>query len=579
MPKLAEKIGSGLGAIGVGLLWAAAFPKLGVASLAWLAPAGLLLAAAGWKRPFLAGYVGGLVFWLVSIHWLLFIPVPFYPILGWVALSAFAALYSAAWVWLCCRALGPRRGSGSSPLSTSQHEKDYRLGADGSENLLTSVPNVHTPRMQLPKGWGHRLGWALFCAASWVALEMIQARLFSGFPWNLLGTSQYQMLPLLQVASVTGVYGVSFLIVWVSVSLWLAGDALWRNPSHRLAWSRDFLVPLLALALLATWGLRRTASLPPPARVLKLALIQPSIPQAMIWDDRASAQRFRQLLELSEAALATRPDLLVWPEAAVPKLLCYDREVFEPITNLVRTHGVWMICGADDVELRPSVPGRPAEPDYFNASFLISPRGELVATYRKRKLVIFGEYVPLADWLPFLKRLTPITGSFTAGPGPVPFVAPELGIRTATLICFEDIFPHTARESAGADLDFLLNLTNDGWFGEGAAQWQQAAASVFRAIENDLPLVRCANNGLTCWVDARGGLHEIYFGDSGDIYGRGFKTALIPLRPHGATRASTFYHRHGDWFGWACVAVCAAGWAAAEHNKRSRPAMASPPLR
>ena len=563
MAKFAEKMGRGLGAMAVGLVWAAAFPKLGVASLAWLAPAGMLLAALRLGRPFLAGYLSGLVFWLVSIHWLLFIPVSFYPILGWVALCAFAALYPATWVWLCCRALGLRRVSASPPPSPALSPRV--AGGAGEE-----IPGlrVHARRLPLPQGWGRRLGWALFCAVSWVALEMIQARLFSGFPWNLLGTSQYQMLPLLQIASITGVYGVSFLIVWVSVSLLLAGEALRRNPTHRLAWAADFWVPLLTLALLVGWGLRRATSLPAPARHLKVALVQPSIPQTMIWDDRASDQRFRQLLDLSVAALATRPDLLVWPEAAVPKLLCYDREVFEPITNLVQTHKVWMICGADDLDPRPAAPGRAVEPDYFNSSFLISPRGELVATYRKRKLVIFGEYVPLVAWLPFLKHLTPITGGFTEGKGPVPFVARDLGLRAATLICFEDIFPHTARESAGPDIDFLLNLTNDGWFGEGAAQWQQAASSVFRAIENDLPLVRCANNGLTCWVDARGGMHEVYFGDSGDIYGRGFKTALIPLRPHDASRPSTFYHRHGDWFGWGCVAVCAAGWAAVEWKRR-----------
>ena len=130
-----------------------------------------------------------------------------------------------------------------------------------------------------------------------------------------------------------------------------------------------------------------------------------------------------------------------------------------------------------------------------------------MARYIKRKLVIFGEYVPLADWLPFLKYLTPIQGGFTPGRRPVSFPLPGLRAKTSVLICFEDIFPHLVREHVDDDTDFLVNLTNNGWFGESAAQWQHAANAVFRAVENGLPLVRCANNGLTCWVDATMYIH------------------------------------------------------------------------
>ena len=135
---------------------------------------------------------------------------------------------------------------------------------------------------------------------------------------------------------------------------------------------------------------------------------------------------------------------------------------------------------------------------------------------------------------------------------------PALHAQTATLICFEDVFPRLVRQYVSPETDFLVNITNDGWFGQSAAQWQQAANAVFRAVENGLPLVRCANNGLTCWIDATGAMHEVYFGDSSDIYGPGFKTALVPLLPPGTKRPPTLYNRYGDWFGWACVAVCAA---------------------
>lgn len=501
-------------AVAAGLLLAAAFPKIGLAGLAWLAPALILFVATAGKSPFRLGWLAGFAHYLASLYWLLRIPVDYMPIVGWLALSAFLALLTATWVWACAV----------------------------SQRAATT--------------WPRRLVWALGCAAVWVALEMTIARTFGGFPWNLLASSQYQMLPLIQVASVTGVYGVSFLIIWFSVSLLLAVQQLLRQPTRRLLWLGEIILPLAVILLLATAGLRKISDRPAAAREIKIALVQPSIPQTMIWNTADSTARFDQLIKLSEAALATKPDLLLWPEAAVPKLLRHDRPTYEAVTNLARTHRVWMIIGADDAEPHAQ-PGQPDAADYFNSSFLISPDGELAATYRKRRLVMFGEYVPLLRWLPFIKYLTPITGGFTPGDAVVPFAIPDLKLKTAVLICFEDTFPHLARNYVDDDTDFLVNLTNNGWFGESAAQWQHAAAAVFRAVENGRPLVRCANNGLTCWIDTRGGQHEIYFGDTRDIYGAGFKTALLPL-PAPGPRPTTFYNRHGDWFGWGCVLISVA---------------------
>ena len=130
---------------------------------------------------------------------------------------------------------------------------------------------------------------------------------------------------------------------------------------------------------------------------------------------------------------------------------------------------------------------------------------------------------------------------------------PRQTINTAPLICFEDMFPQTARSSVQGDTDFLVNLTNDGWFGEGAEQWQQAAAGIFRAVENGVPLVRCCNNGVTCWIDAHGRVQEIFKDKVGGIYGVGAMTFGLPLPDE--KPAPTFYNRHGDWFGWGCVGI------------------------
>jgi apolipoprotein N-acyltransferase len=154
-----------------------------------------------------------------------------------------------------------------------------------------------------------------------------------------------------------------------------------------------------------------------------------------------------------------------------------------------------------------------------------------------------------------VKWFTPISSGFTPGDKVVPFELSNLKAKVTTLICFEDMFPHLARGYVEADTDFLVNLTNDGWFGESAEQWQHAAGAVFRAVENGLPLARCCNNGLTCWVDSRGRIREIFRDENGSVYGAGFMTARIPVLAPGETRTPTFYNRHGDWFGWACVGI------------------------
>jgi apolipoprotein N-acyltransferase len=572
-------------AIGAGLLLTAAFPKIGIAGFAWIAPA-LMLAAAWGKRggdAFRVGYVAGLAHFLSSLYWLLLIPVPGFPILGWFLLSAFIALYPAVWVWLV-------NGWGERPSGRSRTKTD--------------------PREPEQTSWSGRALWSLTGAAVWVALEMVRVRFLGGFPWNPLGASQFQLIPLIQIASVTGVYGVSFMVVWLSLSLFSAGRMIFHRPASRFAWQAEILLPLAAIAALFAFGFARMNGQNPPGATLRITLVQPSIPQTLIWDPNANTNRFRKLLELSEQALtsaqqtndplapslappsgervaagrergSSKTDLLIWPESAVPE---FDEVSYAAITNLVRTHHLWLIFNAEDFVWRSGA-GTNNDYDVFNAAFLFNPEGRCAAVYHKQKLVIFGEYIPLVRWLPFVKWFTPITGSFVAGDRAVPFemnINPErrpparpgtntgfpnagsetgapsesnIHVKTATLICYEDIFPELTRKYAQGDTDFLVNLTNDGWFGEGAAQWQQTAAAVFRAVENGLPLVRSSNNGLTCWVDANGRLREIFRDNTGSVYGAGAMTIKLPLSQPGEKRAPTFYNQHGDWFGWSCVGV------------------------
>jgi len=537
-------------AIAAGALLAAAFPDLGIAGMAWIAPGLILVCGIGKpaKTAFRLGYVAGVAHYLVSLSWLLNIPVTFLPILAWAALAAFLALYPGVWVWWCWK-IYPVKIAGRAPAGET--------GAEAGPKLTEQFLAVPLAR---------RLHWTIACAALWVAWEMIISRFLGGFPWNLLGNSQFQMTPIIQIASFTGVYGVSFLAVWTAVSLMAAVMVVIRGQpirsaslspmapapmanSFRSAWFGDVIFPAAVVGGLFLTGYHTLLRPETKTREITVALIQPSIPQNMIWDRTEDSNRFQEVLQLSRDALTNKPDIVIWPESAVPELVRLHADISDPIAELARTNKVWLIICADDYLPHPGATNL-RDSDFFNSSFLVSPEGRFVAEYKKRNLVIFGEYVPLVKWMPFLKYLTPIDGGFTAGDRVVPFDLKGLNAHVSVLICFEDVFAHFAREYVMDDTDFLVNLTNDGWFGEGSAQRQQAAAAVFRAVENGVPLVRCSNNGLTCWADSHGRLRQVLNTKRG-IYGPGFLIARIPAPE--IKRAATFYRRHGDWFGWGCV--------------------------
>lgn len=518
-----------------GLLLACAFPNLSIAGLAWLVPGLILLIAIGQppKQVFRLGFVAGFAHRLASLAWLLNIPVAWVPMLGWAALSAYCALYTGVWTWLCWRAF---------PVSLP--------GLSGNQGLR------QLSQAFLSTSWSQRFMWALHGAMFWVGLELLISRLFSGFPWNLLGASQYTLVPLLHIASVTGIYGISFLLVWSSLSLVCAVMAIVARPGNRSAWVAEIILPMSVVGLIYGLGYSRALAPEPKRPELSIAMIQPSIPQTMIWSDSENSNRFRQVLELSLESLTNHPDLMIWPEAAVPGILRFDEDIAKPISDLARTNHIPIILGADDA--KPLEGARTFQgADFYNASFLIGPDGRLGSVYKKRNLVIFGEYIPLVKWFPFIKYLTPIPGAFTPGESPVPFRLPNPQFNVSVLICFEDGFPDLVREYVSEDTDFLVNITNDGWFGEASAQRQQAAAAVFRAVENGVPLLRCANTGLTCWIDEQGRIRQFFSSPNGGIYGRGFLIARVPSLVPGQHRRMTFYHQHGDVFGWICFGVTA----------------------
>lgn len=508
------------------MLLGLSFPKPGISLLAWFIPgAWLWLAGEDRGGRWRTGFYGGLGFHLTGLHWLVFIPMPLHAVLAWIALSTFLALFVGAWCWVCWRI------------------------ADG---LFPGNPEKLREQMLRSTGWA-RFAWLAVSAAAWVAMEMVVGRIFTGFPWNFLGISQFKVLPLIQVASITGVYGVSFAVAWCSVSL-VWGALAWRMKYLPL---RQSMVPLTAsgfvlLGLLA-FGWMRLNDRPEPGTHIKMALVQPGFPQPLIWDPNEKTNRFNGLMELSRQALEERPDILAWPETSLPDFFTrYNTYAIQQIIEMTQKHRIWMVFGANDT--RTVETNGVTRVDLYNSAFLVNPAGDLVSRYHKRRLVVFGEYLPLRDWFPALQKFRKSGGGLATGVRNVPFVFGPDGIVSSVLICFEDVFPHLTRDSTSVETDFLLNLTNDGWFGEGSAQWQHAAAALFRALENGIPLVRCTNNGLTCWVDSRGRLHSVYFDGSRNVHQQGFKVVEIPIAKR-APQKRTFYARNGDVFGWGCVTV------------------------
>lgn len=540
-----------------GVLWALAFPLFEWSLLAWIAPGLMLLTGFGatGRRQFWIGYLAGLTHHLIALYWLLNIPFAVGNVLGWLALSTYCALFPALWLWLCHRTK-PRDPTGPNEISaahtTGLPRDPYSIGA---APLRLRGETWDDLRDVIHANWLPRQRWMFLCAAFWVGLEFFRGWFLGGFPWNYIGASQFKSIPLIQIASTTGVHGVSFIVLWVSLSLAIGAATVAVRPQVRFAWKNEVAPALIILLFAISWGVGVTTK---PAvgsgRTAKLALVQPSIPQTLIFDPAAVTNRFNQMLDLTKQAVAAKPDLIIWPEASLPAI---SREMFEQLRKLIRSAGIPIILGSDDVQRVTD--GAAERFDYYNAALWFDGSGDFAGRYRKQRLVIFGEYTPGVRWLPFLARWSPAGEGFAEGLGPETFHIEPVDANVTVNICFEDNFADLVRDQVKPDTDFVLNLTNNGWFGESAAQWQHAANAIFRAIENHVPLVRCTNNGLTCWIDEQGRLRQIFTDDHGSVYGTGVAVFQVPLLRSGSVRTPTIFARFGDWFGWLCLLATGLG--------------------
>jgi apolipoprotein N-acyltransferase len=374
---------------------------------------------------------------------------------------------------------------------------------------------------------------ALAFALLWALAEWLRGHVLTGFPWNLLGYAWFDWTPVLQGISVFGIYGLSLLTVLAAA---LPAAAVDR---HRAAWSRPGLLAsaaaLLALATVGAGGALRlaqaeTGSVPG----VTLRLVQPDIAQADKWVADLWVDHFRLHLALSSAPGAEGVTHVIWPETAVPYRLAQDRTARRAIGQVAPPGGL-VLTGAP----RTLPPGEPQR--YWNSLFAVTPEGDVAGTYDKAHLVPFGEYVPLRGILP-IDRVVPGREDYSAGPGPRTLDLPGLP-PVGPLICYEAIFPGAVtdpREGARRP-EWLLNVTNDAWYGETAGPHQHFAIAAARAVEEGMPLVRAATTGISGVVDSYGRVvARLGLGE------RGVVDSPLPQ----ALENATLYARVGDLFFW-----------------------------
>jgi apolipoprotein N-acyltransferase len=368
----------------------------------------------------------------------------------------------------------------------------------------------------------------------WVAVELARTRI-SAFPWELLGYTQTNNIALTRLTTVTGIYGLSFEIMLVN-SAFAAAFLVGRE---RRKW-------LLAAASGAALVLQVGQLLnPPPIPTDHTALlVQQNIPAEQGWTTDYFQGTLRDLTWISLHPPAVpegqKFDLIVWPESPSPFFL-NDASFRSVVSELARQSRTWLLVGSIGVQNASASPEQKSE--VFNSAGLISPEGELTARYDKTHLVPFGEYVPFKRFLPFMDMLTDQIGNFGWGHSREPLNAGDqkLGVN----ICYESIFPDEVRESVQRGANVLINLTNDGWYGDSGAWKQHLEMTQMRAVENARWLLVGTNTGMTVSVDPYGRIVA--------ATGRKFRTALAA--PYGLLTGTTFYTRHGDWFAYACAII------------------------
>lgn len=369
-------------------------------------------------------------------------------------------------------------------------------------------------------------------SALWVSTEFLRAHALTGFPWSLLGHSQSAQLRLIQISDLVGVYGISFLIVASNAVLYLLIFDRKSFSSHFRKAEAAAVVVLLAATL--TYGNFRLNQYREPRtnqRIAKVAVVQGNIDQSIKWNPDYQKQTIRIYEEMTDRAASLNPDLVLWPETAVPFFFQEQNELSLKVMEVSRKLRTTLIFGS------PAYGVNQESTQFYNRAYMISPKGKITGYYDKMHLVPFGEYVPLKSLLFFVNRLVPAAGDFASGEVLKPLRADDLS--TGILICFEVVFPTLSRGQVKMGADVLVNLTNDAWFGKTSAPYQHLSMATFRAVENRRPLVRAANTGISAFISPTGEITR-----RSGLFERDLLNQEVAYSPS----PIGFYTRYGDLF-------------------------------
>ncbi len=346
----------------------------------------------------------------------------------------------------------------------------------------------------------------------WIIFERLRGFLFFGFGWGLIGYTQFRNLALIQSAQLFGVWGISFLIVLINTSL-----SRIISSGFRISFKKSFIfVPAACLALVYAFGYY-LLSQPFSSPEITISLIQANIPQEQKWDPEYSDAIIEKFSALSKKAAAEKPELILWPETSVPGYLLDETRLYIKLINLAKELKTYLLAGSPREEYEHK--------KFYNTAFLFNPSGHLVRFHDKMHLVPFGEYIPYKNLFSFLENTQ--IADFSSGERYTIFqVNNHKGkiVRFGVLVCFEDVFPEIAHNFRSKGADFLVTITNEAWFKNSSEPMQHTAISVFRAIENRCWFLRCANTGISCFIDPKGRIREKIEQNGKDIFVQGIAT-------------------------------------------------------
>lgn len=517
-----------------GLFQAAAFPPVGAAPVAWVALVPLFLAVSApaapgeppltFRQRVLLGIAAQAAFFVALLHWILLLPndevtVPGLMIPALLFLSGYLSLFFG---------------------------------------VAVALPGTLERRGGVPA--------AASLPVFWTLADILRSTGPLAFPWGSLGYAFAGLPAMIQMTAWTGFWGLTLQVAAVNAFLFAAAGA-WAGGRLSAAAARVagalvlIAVPLAAGAIVlarapsATSASNSGATAASSARARRFVLVQANTAREVKWKKGYEGIVVGDLLARTRIAAQSDPDLIVWPETAAPVLVLWRPELADSLSRTVREAGCWTLVGSLDARI---LPDRSVES--YNAALLYDPAGVPSQRYHKVRLVPFSERMPFTDRLPWLNALNFGQSDFTPGREPGLFDAG--GIRFSVLICFESIFPELARRWTAAGAHYLVNITNDFWFGRSAGPVQHAEMAILRAVENRTPLLRCANSGISFVVDPWGRVS----------HRTGLFVEAQPVVEVVPGNGGSFYTRHGEWVRWALLASAAAIFLAAWRTSGLLPA-------